>query len=276
MAKRVTVGVDFGGTRIRLLADAGKARRARRMDERAPVLADLPRFLARLWRRWWLSRHDVDALVVAARGVWTTPERRTQRRRLRRLARRVRVISDAEAAFLGALGESPGLLVLAGTGSIVLGRTPRGRWIRRGGLGPFLGDEGSAFWIGREWLRTRGADAASVRRLAHAPSRIARLAVSVLRQARRGDHVARRIVSEAQRHLAAQAAEVARALRLRPPIAFSWAGRLLEDAAFRRGVRRALRDSGLSVRVVPPRETPVQAAARLARALAGRRQRPAP
>ena len=58
--------------------------------------------------------------------MWTPRERGAVRRRLRGLARRVEVISDVEAALLGALDGRPGLLVLAGTGSIVLGRDGEG------------------------------------------------------------------------------------------------------------------------------------------------------
>src|SRR2546425_11278224 len=70
---------------------------------------------------------------------------------------RVEVIADAQAALLGAIGDGPGALVLAGTGSIVVAHDGRGRWTRAGGLGPLVGDEGSGFWLGREWLRTLGA-----------------------------------------------------------------------------------------------------------------------
>lgn len=277
---RIVAAADLGGTRIRLVTLSLEGAERRQLTARAPDLANLPSFLQRLWGRWRIKPGTVEALVVASRGVWTRSERRRQERRLRRLARSVKVLSDAEAAYLGALGNAPGLLVLAGTGSIVLGRSSRGRWVRRGGLGPLLGDEGSAFWIGREWLRvtTRGEDFEPVRRLvgsADATFRIARLAVKVLSRARRGNKVARRIVAEAQRHLANQAIETARALGLSPPINVSWAGQLLKDPSFRAGLWSALRRSGISIRVIPPREVPLFAAARLAMAL-HRRQRAGP
>src|SRR5574337_61925 len=176
MPEHVAVGVDLGGTRIRLVASGRAATWMRRFEARAPAPADLPGFLRRLWRHWRLSKENVDALVVAAKGIWTARERHALSRRLSGLARRVEARSDAEAAYLGALGDRPGLLVLAGTGSMVLGRSRRGRWQRAGGLGPLLGDEGSAFWIGRSWLSTtlggtaRGA--ASLRRLARAPDAV--------------------------------------------------------------------------------------------------------
>jgi N-acetylglucosamine kinase-like BadF-type ATPase len=187
----------------------------------------------------------------------------------------VEVLSDAQAALLGALGaDRPGLLVLAGTGSIVIGRDARGRWARAGGLGPLLGDEGSAFWIGRAWLRatTRGEDFLPVRRLVTRPdavARIAALAPSVLRRARRGDQRARPIVREAQAELARLSLDVARQLHLPHPVAVSWAGGVLDDPAFRDGLKRAVARGGLRTRWVAPAADPVAAAVALAQRVAG-------
>lgn len=259
---RVAIAVDLGGTHIRVVtASLGTVTRWR-LTARAPDPADLPRFLRKLWRRWGIKTSAAEALVVGSRGVWTVAERKWHERRLRRLARRVMVLSDAEAAYLGALGPHPGLLVVAGTGSIVLGRTARGQWIRRGGLGPLLGDEGSAFWIGREWLRTRALvhTLTEARRFAQrrdAVAQIAALAPGVLARARRGDRSARRIVAGAQRCLALLAVEAARAARLRPPIRVSSAGKLAGNHFFRAGLRRALRRSGLRTRFIPPSDPPV-------------------
>jgi glucosamine kinase len=64
------------------------------------------------------------------------------------------VETDAFVAYVGALGLEPGVLLIAGTGSIALGRTRNGEMVRVGGWGPFFGDEGSGYWIGREAIRT--------------------------------------------------------------------------------------------------------------------------
>src|SRR3990172_12761444 len=109
MPTGVAVGVDLGGTRVRLVA-SGPAGWSRRVQSRAPSLADRPGFLRRLWPRWGLSPRRVAGLVVAARGVWTPAERRREARRLRGLARPVKPIPAVEAAFLGALGDHPGIL----------------------------------------------------------------------------------------------------------------------------------------------------------------------
>jgi glucosamine kinase len=61
--------------------------------------------------------------------------------------------SDAFIASIGAIGVDPGILLIAGTGSIVIGRNKGGNMFRVGGWGPYFGDEGSGFWIGREAVR---------------------------------------------------------------------------------------------------------------------------
>jgi N-acetylglucosamine kinase-like BadF-type ATPase len=258
----LAVGVDLGGTWIRaMVLDDGRVTRRTRRVGRVPEFGTI-------LRRILPARRRIGSLVVAARGVWTVSERATVRRRLRRLADRVQVISDAEAALLGALGDSPGLLVLAGTGSIVLGRDDRGRLARAGGLGPLLGDEGSAFWLGREWLRLGARAPRTVRALARRPdavTRIAALAPSVLARARRGDRLARGIVAAGQEHLAALAAGVARRLRLPAPVLVSWSGGLLDDRWYQAGLRRAL-GRRVRCRWQAPRADAVAAAARLAAA----------
>lgn len=61
--------------------------------------------------------------------------------------------SDAFIASIGAIGIDPGILLIAGTGSIVIGRDANRSMFRVGGWGPYFGDEGSGFWIGREIIR---------------------------------------------------------------------------------------------------------------------------
>lgn len=65
------------------------------------------------------------------------------------------LISDAELAYRGAFAEGKhGILLITGTGSIALYRTPIAHeFSRAGGWGPLLGDEGSGAWFGREALR---------------------------------------------------------------------------------------------------------------------------
>ncbi|MHB8293313.1 MAG: N-acetylglucosamine kinase [Acidimicrobiales bacterium] len=63
---------------------------------------------------------------------------------------RVVVATDVEAALWGAFAGGPGIVVVAGTGSVAMGRDASGATARAGGHGYLLGDEGSAYWIGRQ------------------------------------------------------------------------------------------------------------------------------
>jgi N-acetylglucosamine kinase-like BadF-type ATPase len=60
---------------------------------------------------------------------------------------------DALIALSGATGGAPGIVIIAGTGSMAFGRNAEGRTARAGGWGYIYGDEGSAFDIVRQALR---------------------------------------------------------------------------------------------------------------------------
>jgi glucosamine kinase len=61
----------------------------------------------------------------------------------------IEVTTDLEIALEAAFGPGHGIILIAGTGSGVLGRDSAGRRERVGGKGPWFSDEGSAFDIGR-------------------------------------------------------------------------------------------------------------------------------
>lgn len=65
---------------------------------------------------------------------------------------KVRVVSDGRMGLLAHFGGSDGVLVVAGTGSIVYGQAG-GQLARSGGWGHLLGDEGSGYAIAREAVR---------------------------------------------------------------------------------------------------------------------------
>jgi len=61
----------------------------------------------------------------------------------------IEVVGDMQIAMAAAFGAGPGIIVIAGTGSIAYGRDAQGRTARAGGWGFAISDEGSAHWIGR-------------------------------------------------------------------------------------------------------------------------------
>ncbi|MDX8051297.1 BadF/BadG/BcrA/BcrD ATPase family protein [Lentzea sp. BCCO 10_0798] len=65
----------------------------------------------------------------------------------------MRVITDCEAAFATGTSSADGTVLVAGTGSIA-GRIAGHRMVgQSGGYGWLIGDDGSAFWLGREAVR---------------------------------------------------------------------------------------------------------------------------
>lgn len=259
-----SVGIDLGGTWIRVNAADKAGRRLKYLKAPAPARKKLPAFLLRLWRFWKIQ--DLKFLTVGSRGVWLLKDRQSLERSLKKLSNKVRVISDVELAFESALtppGKSPGraagILILAGTGSIALGRDERGRVARAGGLGPQNGDEGSGYWIGREYLRRVPSQE---RRKQNSVAETAALAETVLKKTRR-DAACREITMEAQTHLAGLVLKLAKQLNFRGTISVSWAGGLMKDRNFRRGFFQALRkNKSINFKTVPPKNDPAAAAAR--------------
>jgi len=64
----------------------------------------------------------------------------------------ITVVTDAMNAITGAFEGRDGIILIAGTGSVLYGKH-NGKMIRVGGWGRILGDQGSGFIIGREGLR---------------------------------------------------------------------------------------------------------------------------
>jgi N-acetylglucosamine kinase-like BadF-type ATPase len=61
----------------------------------------------------------------------------------------IQVVGDMHVALEAAFSGAPGVVVIAGTGSIAYGRNERGETARAGGWGSAISDEGSGEWIGR-------------------------------------------------------------------------------------------------------------------------------
>jgi N-acetylglucosamine kinase-like BadF-type ATPase len=148
---------------------------------------------------------------------------------------RMLVTDDATIALSGALAGEPGIVIIAGTGSIAFGRNAQGRTARAGGWGYLFGDEGGGFWIAREamraalrweegWgsptaLRAMLLDSSSARNIndlmhrCYTPEfprpRMAGLSILVNTAAEKGDPIARKILNEAALELAL----LARAIR---------------------------------------------------------------
>ena len=67
---------------------------------------------------------------------------------------RARVVTDCEVAFAAGTAEPTGTVLIAGTGAVAARIEQHRLAATTGGHGWLLGDEGSAFWLGREAVRT--------------------------------------------------------------------------------------------------------------------------
>ncbi|MGL5753177.1 MAG: N-acetylglucosamine kinase [Paraclostridium sp.] len=71
----------------------------------------------------------------------------------------VSVGNDVEVGLSGSLAGKEGINIVSGTGSIALGKDSKGNFRRCGGWGDYIGDEGSAHWIGKKTLEVFSKEA---------------------------------------------------------------------------------------------------------------------
>jgi N-acetylglucosamine kinase-like BadF-type ATPase len=240
-----------------------------------------------------VRRGEIVAAEMGLAGVKRADIRERMRVAVAELGiKTVEVVTDADIALYGATEGKPGLVIIAGTGSICCGINARARRACSGGWGPVVGDEGSGSWIARRALQAvaratdgRGrktslveaaceyfnvAVADDLSTAIYAPNmtntRIAGFGGRVVKAAKKRDVVAREIVEEAGRELAFAAAAVVQKLKMereRFQVAYVGgvfaAGRLILDPLSEELARSAPRAF-----LAPPVLAPAEAAARMA------------
>jgi N-acetylglucosamine kinase-like BadF-type ATPase len=140
------LGIDAGGsaTRVVLIADGQVMWRHQAPAMNALLTADLADRMVELIRP-----AGATAAGIGMPGLRSARQAADLGEKVSRLAGcPTCVTGDGQTALLGAFGAEPGIVVFAGTGSGAAGSDGR-RWARAGGHGFLLGDEGSAYWIGR-------------------------------------------------------------------------------------------------------------------------------
>lgn len=300
----VYLGLDGGGTNTTVVATDAAGRELARVrggagivnpadpGARAGTLAEL----ARRTLEAAGAAAPAAALCCALAGAGREAERRAIRDALARhaVAREIRVVGDIEAAFHDAFAAGPGLLIIAGTGSIAWGRAEDGRTARVGGWGHVLGDEGSGYAVGLAALRAvvrahdgrapgtalrepvlrhAGVDAPEgliAWAAAATKADIAALTPHVATTAAAGDAVAAGILRAAAEELAAHARALYR--RLGPwagpaPVALT-GGLLAPGGPLREATAAALRALELPLRLLDSTVDAARGAAALARGAA--------
>jgi glucosamine kinase len=159
----IVVGVDGGGSKTRVrVADATGAELItvegppsaidpRHIEHSAEVIASV---VADALSAAGMTDVKPSVACIGVAGAGREGERDAlwQGLNARQIADDIIVNSDATIALDDAFGDGPGILLIAGTGSIAFGRGPTGVVARAGGWGPVIGDEGSGAWLGRRAL----------------------------------------------------------------------------------------------------------------------------
>ena len=235
----------------------------------------------------------IERIVVGCAALFSDATKAETKRLCRGILplERTRVISDCQTACFGATLGEPGLLIIAGTGSIVLAQNEAGQYKRVGGWGHLLGDTGSAYWIAAESVKAAIAaeeglgpktnlgrlicDWFNVRKLTEtvpiihgtefAKERLAGLAGHLARRIGGRDGVFQEICRRGGRVLATQALAAVKLARVRtrPLPVYLIGGVLTNNRLVRAAVVTALKNTGF-VRIAQPRLSPLLGAAGLA------------
>jgi glucosamine kinase len=299
--ERFIVGIDGGATHTTAVVIDGDGNERARLEGGPGIVnpADPTACVGRLavLARKAIAAADtfapVHALCCALAGAGRAELRDIVRAELVReqVARHVTITTDAEAALADAFGDAPGILLIAGTGSIAWGRAEDGRLVRCGGWGALLGDEGSGYALGLGALRAtaRAADGRAPATELHdavlaelglagpdaliqwaaraGKEQVAALAPLVLRHAHAGDEAALALRDEAARALAAHV--VVLHARLGPwkvPPELALAGGLARPGGpLRAAICEALEQTGLDYRLHDRTIDAARGATRLAR-----------
>ncbi len=249
------------------------------------------------WREAGLRPRPIAAACLALAGTGRLVDKTLIQdwASARKLAARIEIVPDADAVLAAGTPEGWGVAVIAGTGSLAVGRGPDGQTSRAGGWGELVGDEGSGYAVALTALRAaakfadgRGPDTILLSRLmarlkAVSPSEIvtavhqagrdrrylATLAIDVVAAANDGDVVARRILHDAASELAEMiraAADKAGLSELPFPLAVT-GGLLLNTSLVRDRIVISLEAAGLFPSPVTTVTDPALGAVVRARAL---------
>lgn len=153
------IGIDGGGTKttcavgddvsVRAVA-TGAGSNVVRLGEKE-ARAGLHEAIAGACAKAEVSPLRVQAACIGAAGAANPEINAAVKDMMRQVLPNacIQVVGDMVIAMEAAFPDLPGVIAIAGTGSIVYGRNQAGETARAGGWGYRISDEGSGEWIGR-------------------------------------------------------------------------------------------------------------------------------
>ena len=159
------LGVDGGGTKtqISLMNESRQVRCEGFAGPSNPLRVGVETAVTNILKainqacdRDGVSRGDITAATLGLAGVRRADLKQSVRESFRKRSgiRKVEVVTDAEIALYATTQGKPGLVVIAGTGSVCLGKNEKGEMAIAGGWGPLAGDEGGGVGIAQQALHT--------------------------------------------------------------------------------------------------------------------------
>ncbi len=158
---KVVLGIDGGGTRTRavLVSEKGEILGAGQAGPGNPYAAgheeackSVNEAVTSAWKDAGQPQRPADAAFLGLAGVRSPEIAKIVQQWAADLnlapPEAMQVDSDLRIALAGGLGNAPGLVLAAGTGSACCGRSGDGRTWQAGGWGWKFDDPGSAYWLG--------------------------------------------------------------------------------------------------------------------------------
>lgn len=154
METEYVIGIDCGGTHTEgyvyalsglemYHAHAGQANLIVDADQ---AFKNVSQILRQIFENVKKENCKLILIGFAGLGVFGQKEKIIKKLGLEHM--NVNLVSDADIALINVLRGQDGVLVIAGTGSVVLGQQ-KAHKIRIGGWGHLLGDEGGGYYLGR-------------------------------------------------------------------------------------------------------------------------------
>lgn len=164
-SQSIFIGVDGGGTKTHsvLLDENRKVLAEGTSGASNPLRVGIETALANIFTSIQKacdsanrSRSDIAAIVAGLAGVRRADLRHSIKQRISEFYRikSVALTTDAEIALYGVNLGKAGLVIIAGTGSVCLGKNDEGETAVAGGWGPLAGDEGGGAGIARRALQS--------------------------------------------------------------------------------------------------------------------------